>query len=267
VSPTPYLLPDHELELSSVVANNTMNRERGLAGVNSYARELGFDPAAFLLSRSLASPAWLDLCSGEGRALREAAAGLPDSAVLTGVDLVGPLVPAPVPPGLELVTASVAGWTAPRPYDLITCVHGLHYLGDPLGLLSRASSWLAPDGLLVAHLDPESLRWADGAPAGRAAVAALRAAGFTYSARHHRLALSGRRTVALPFRHLGSDPAAGPNYTGQPSVAAHYRPATPGPEGRPGRPPEGSPPAGGGRGRGSAAGDREASRPGPPAPR
>lgn len=27
-----------------MVANNTMNRERGLSGVNSYARELGRDP-------------------------------------------------------------------------------------------------------------------------------------------------------------------------------------------------------------------------------
>ncbi|MGW7438183.1 class I SAM-dependent methyltransferase [Streptomyces sp. NPDC054849] len=222
---TSHLLPAHELERTSVVANSTMNRERGLAGVNSYARELGLDPVARLTARST-TPSWLDLCSGEGRALREARTRLPAGAVLTGVDLVGPLVPAPAPApdihGPELVTASVAHWSPDRTYDLITCVHGLHYIGDQLGLLARAASWLAPGGLLLAHLDPESLRRADGGPAGRAAVAALRAAGFRHSARHHRVSLDGPRAVRLPFRYLGADPAAGPNHTGQPAVGSHY---------------------------------------------
>jgi SAM-dependent methyltransferase len=218
------LLPDHELERSPVVANNTMNRERGLTGVNSYARELGLDPVLVLSARS-AAPSWLDVCSGEGRALRQAASRLPASAVLTGIDLVGPLSPAPLPPGVELVTTSVTDFTPGRTYDLITCVHGLHYLADPLGLLARAASWLSAEGLLVAHFDPGSIRWADGRSAARPAVAALRAAGFTYTPRHHRLALHGPRTVRLPFRHLGADPRAGPNYTGQPAVAAYYRAA------------------------------------------
>lgn len=38
------LIDDRALAGSSVVANNAMNRERGLSGPNSYARELGFDP-------------------------------------------------------------------------------------------------------------------------------------------------------------------------------------------------------------------------------
>lgn len=178
---------------------------------------------AHLTARS-ATPSWLDLCSGEGRALREARSRLPAGAVLTGVDLVGPPVPTPTPAGVELLTASVAHWSPYRTYDLITCVHGLHYVGDQLGLLARAASWLAADGLLIAHVDPASLRGADGAPAGRAALAVLRAAGFRYSARHHRLSLHGPRTVRLPFRYLGADPAAGPNYTGQPAVASYYEP-------------------------------------------
>lgn len=37
------LLDDAALEKSAVVANRAMNRERQLAGVNSHARELGFD--------------------------------------------------------------------------------------------------------------------------------------------------------------------------------------------------------------------------------
>jgi hypothetical protein len=36
-----------ELEQSSVVANAAMNRDRGIAGVNSYERDLGFDLLSF----------------------------------------------------------------------------------------------------------------------------------------------------------------------------------------------------------------------------
>ncbi|MEU8515652.1 class I SAM-dependent methyltransferase [Kitasatospora sp. NPDC048722] len=220
------LIPDDELVGSSVVANNTMNRERGLSGVNSYARELGFDPAEWLLARGGAAPAWLDLCSGEGRAMVEAARRLPEGAVLTGVDLVGPLAPPPDAdslPGLRMVTAALADWTPRRSYDLITCVHGLHYLGDQLGVIARAAAWLAPDGRFAAHFDPESVRWAGGASAGRAVVAALREAGFAYRARRHLLVLEGGRSVHLPFAYAGADADAGPNYTGQPAVASHYR--------------------------------------------
>ncbi|WP_371477125.1 methyltransferase domain-containing protein [Kitasatospora sp. NBC_00315] len=219
----PRLLPDAELERSDVVANSTMNRGRGLTGVNSYARELGFDPVVHLLAGP--GPAhWLDLCSGEGHALRAAARLLPDNAVLTGVDLVGPLTPRPLPPTLDLVTASAASWRPTLSYDLITCVHGLHYLGDKLALLARAAGWLTADGLMVADLDPAFLRLADGSPGARPVLAALRAAGFAYHPRRHRLTLQGRREVRLPFDYLGADDAAGPNCTGQPAVASYYRP-------------------------------------------
>lgn len=214
------LVPAGDLEQSSVAANNTMNRERGLTGVNSYARELGLDLLARLAHRP--APSWLDLCSGEGRALRQAAPALPADAVLTAVDLVGPLVPTPTPAAMEEVIASVSSWTPARTYDLITCVHGLHYVGDQLGLLTRAASWLAEDGLLAAHFDPESIRHADGSTAAKAAVSSLRAAGYEYSPRHHRLTLHGGRPVRLPFHYLGADPSAGPNYTGQPAIASYY---------------------------------------------
>ncbi|MER7756049.1 class I SAM-dependent methyltransferase [Kitasatospora sp. NPDC097643] len=232
------LISDRELTATTVVANNTMNRERGLTGVNSYARELGFDPAAWLREHGGASPAWLDLCSSEGRALAEAARRLPPTAELTGVDLVGPQAARPAPqalaadadaarPGLRLITAAVADWTPTlgpgRSYDLITCVHGLHYLGDQLAALTRAATWLAPAGRLAAHFDPDSIRHPDGSSAARPVVAALRAAGFAYHPRRHLLVLDGGRSVHLPFTYTGADPSAGPNYTGQPAVASHYR--------------------------------------------
>jgi SAM-dependent methyltransferase len=220
------LLSDEELERTSVVANNTMNRERGLSGVNSYARELGFDPVNRL--GGTATPRWLDLCSGEGLALRGAAARLPAGAELTGVDLVGPLgAAAPLPQGVELITASLSSWVPPpgRRYGLITCVHGLHYLGDKLALLTRAASWLTRDGLFVAHLDPATFRLPDGRPAARPVLRALRAAGFGYDARRHLLRLEGGRdSLALPLTHLGADCDPVPTWTGQPGVATVIEP-------------------------------------------
>src|SRR5262245_43251334 len=93
-STPPVLLDDGDLEYSSVVANNAMNRERQLEGVNSYARELGFSPVEFLrqcLDRGNRSATWLDLCCGSGLALIRAAEqlGTTGSRVsLVGVDLV-----------------------------------------------------------------------------------------------------------------------------------------------------------------------------------
>ena len=61
------LLDDAALEMSAVVANCAMNRERQLAGVNSYARELGFDPLTVVSAQARSggrgqdgTVAWLD---------------------------------------------------------------------------------------------------------------------------------------------------------------------------------------------------------------
>jgi SAM-dependent methyltransferase len=224
------LLGDDELHASAVVANCSMNRERQLAGVNSYARELGLDPVGLLrasITRRGAG-AWLDLCCGTGRALIQAAVILRDEglfaqAAIVGVDLVGAFAPRPAGlPGLQLVFSHVSEWTPPRPFDLITCVHGLHYVGDKLTALTRAASWLTPDGLLLADLDLAGISIA-GQPAGRRLSRALRDAGFSYDPRRHRVSRTGRLDVALPYHYLGADDRTGPNYTGQPAVTSHYQ--------------------------------------------
>ncbi|MER6596142.1 class I SAM-dependent methyltransferase [Micromonospora purpureochromogenes] len=225
------LLDTTALERSAVVANNAMNRERQLAGVNSYARELGFNPVDVLTDRlagAAATAGWLDLCCGSGRALIQAAGqlrrvGLTERTALVGVDLVDAFDPAPTPPAnLRLICASVATWAPDRPFDLITCLHGLHYVGDKLAVLARAADWLTPEGRFVADLDLSSIRLADGRPAGRRLTALLRDAGFTYDSRRRRISRTGRREVRLPYRFLGADDRAGPNYTGQPAVHSHY---------------------------------------------
>lgn len=227
-----FLLGDDELNRSSVVANCTMNRERQLAGVNSYTRELGFNPVDWLDQRSArASVSWLDLCCGSGRALAQAADyfGHRESTVtLVGVDLVDAFVAVEPSRRLELITASVVGWVPPRRFDLITCVHGLHYIGDKLAVIAAATAALTDDGLFVADLDPGNVRLPDGRPAGRVLTGALRQAGLTFDGRRRRVRCDGYRELHLPFAYLGADDRAGPNYTNQPAVNSYYAPTAAG---------------------------------------
>jgi hypothetical protein len=145
---------------------------------------------------------------------------------IIGVDLVGAFAHAPVlPPGLELVSESVARW-APRPgqlFDVVTCVHGLHYVGDKLGLLTRAAAWTAPGGVFAATFDPAGVRHAgDRGSAARRVVRVLRDAGAAYDARRHLVSWRGPITLDFGARYTGADAAAGPGYTGMDAVNSCY---------------------------------------------
>ncbi|MGW4247712.1 class I SAM-dependent methyltransferase [Nocardia sp. NPDC004722] len=212
------LIDDAHLEQTAVVANTAMNRDRRLP---AYRRELGFDPVAWLLARP--SPQrWLDIGCGSARALSDATVPLAGHATIVGLDLVGYFG---VPPrdGLDLVTASVLTWQPDAPFDLVTSVHALHYVGDKLGALTRMTSWLTIDGHLAANFEAAAVRGPDDAPLGRPFTTALRANGFQYNARTHRLTRTGAAEPTWPFTYLGANPHSGPNYTGQDAVTSHYR--------------------------------------------
>lgn len=226
----PSLLDDETLRTSSVVANCAMNRQRQLTGVNSYTKILGFDPLRTLLATvdTGTGRSWLDLCCGTGRALLQASERLHQSTAtarvtLIGVDLVDAFEPHPPRPGLSFVAAPVESWVPEQRFGLVTCVHGLHYLGDKLAVLARAVQWLTPTGRLVADLDLDSIRLSDGRPAGRRLTARLRAAGLNYDPRRHRISATGPHNLDLPYTYLGADDRAGANYTGQPAVNSYYR--------------------------------------------
>lgn len=138
-----------------------------------------------------------------------------------GVDLVDAFDPAPAPaPNLELICASVVSWAPTRTFDLLTCLHGLHYVGDKLAVLTRAAGWLSATGRLVVDLDLSSIMLPDGRPAGRRLAARLRAAGLTYDPRRRRISCTGRRELHLPYRYLGPTTAPAPTTPGN-------RPCTP----------------------------------------
>lgn len=219
---------DRKLEASHVVANCRMNRQRGLA---SYASELRFDPRQILAATLANSPgaAWLDLCCGSGAALAEAAefyrnAGLERRVFICGIDLAGMFVPqARDYPNLSLLKDSVHRWPAPQKFDLITCVHGLHYVGDKLGLISRALSWLTPNGLFAAHLDLANLKLADRGSFAGALGRQFKAFGLHYHRRFHLLTCQGQRQVQFAYEYAGADDSAGVNFTGQEAVDSYYR--------------------------------------------
>lgn len=224
------LLTEAQLIWSPVVANSAMNRERGASGVNSYEKELRVKPESFLAAvlRRSGRAAWLDLCCGVGNALLQTAAhfqhaGQLPQLTLQGVDLVDTF--RLVPPGqrgsLTFTAAALAEWITPQRFDLITCSHGLHYLGDKLGLLEKSAGWLHPEGLFVAHLDLANIRL--DAPDSPALLRRqFREAGFAYNTRTRLLRRVGPARVHFGLRYLGADDTTGPNYSGQPAVTSYY---------------------------------------------
>lgn len=227
----PKLIDCRALERSGVVANCRMNRERELVGSNGYEKELGLNPVAWLRNRlERTEPArWLDLCCGSGTALIQAAtqfttSGDSDRIQIVGVDLVGMFARLDDPiPCLQLIEASLNDWNSDSPFDLITCVHGLHYIGDKLGLISRAASWLTKDGCLIANLGLENIKL-DGMDRRSSDVRdEFRRQSLEYNARTRRLRCAGHRVLRWPYRYLGADDTAGPNYTGQSAVHSHYQ--------------------------------------------
>jgi SAM-dependent methyltransferase len=227
---TKLLLNDVELERSDVVANAVMNRQRNVAGGNSYEKELGFSPVDFLRERlrKCQHVAWLDLCCGTGRALIQAAELCRSSDLARYVSLVGvDLIPNfdPVPAGLDFLAfqaASLAEWRPGQAFDLISCVHGLHYVGDKLGIIHRATSWLEEGGRFVAHLDFSNLHVTNLKSARTQIGKQLRRAGIGYQSSRRLLACQGPIDARLPYRYLGAEDGAGPNYTGQPAIDSYY---------------------------------------------
>jgi len=218
-----------QLKASPVVANSAMNRERNLQGTNSYSKDLAFDILAFLKENQPVK--WLDLCCGSGKALIEMEEILTEAEIefsIIGVDLIpifDELAKRPANSvNFLLQEADLSVWNPEDDkFDLITCVHGLHYIGDKLDLIRRAVSWLKPDGVFLANLDLKSLRRGK-ERSKKIPTRVLLRRGLEYNNNTHILSCKGYRCIEFPqFTYLGADDQAGPNYTLQPAVNSHYK--------------------------------------------
>ncbi len=224
------ILSNEDLENSHVVANSTMNRQRACLGTNSYAKELLLNPIEFLQSRldSQQHVAWLDLCCGTGRALIDAAQillpqrGEVDLRIV-GIDLVPMFYAYPAELDfLSLKSTSVFDWEPDYAFDLITCVHGLHYIGDKLHFLQQATSWLKDSGIFLTHLDPVNLKFENGEVAGNQMIRELQKQGLNYNKRKHLLSCQGKKEIRSHYKYIGADDRAGANYTNQEVVDSYY---------------------------------------------
>lgn len=223
------LLTEEQLIWSPVVANNRMNRKRMASGVNSYEQDLGFRPDTYLNSclERQGHVKWLDLCCGEGNALLQyakaiTAEGRADAVTLTGLDLVDQFQP--IPPlihCLQFTTGSLVNWTYKEQYDLITCVHGLHYVGDKLTALANSLRAVSDAGIMIASLDINSIKIA-GDSNGQYLKKVFRENDMEYNAKKKVLRCTGPRNICFDLVYKGADDKAGPNYTGQDAVDSYY---------------------------------------------
>lgn len=223
------LLDEKELVWSAVVANSAMNRDRNASGINSYEKEFKFIPADYLekLVQENGHASWLDLCCGSGLALIQTASalarkGLQQQVTLKGIDLLDTFPPVDDQIScLDLKISSVVDWQPNRSYDLITCSHGLHYLGDKVKVITTAITSLEPNGYFIAHLDLTNIQ-VKGTNSDVFLKKLFIRNNLHYNTRNKVITCKGTGTLIVGLRYLGADDQAGPNYTGQGAVTSYY---------------------------------------------
>lgn len=148
-----------------------------------------------------------------------------DRLRLHGLDLVDFFAPIPAQVHcVQLFTGSIVTWQPPLPvYHFISCIHGLHYVGDKLLAIAQLLQWLAPNGKLVASFDLASVQVQDD-PQGKSALAWFAQAGVVYDAQRKLISAQSPAFDLPNFPHfyLGADDNAGKNYTGQEAVVSYY---------------------------------------------
>jgi SAM-dependent methyltransferase len=223
------LQTEETLVWSTVVANCRMNRERGLRGVNSYEKELKLDILSLLEEKAQQGEMvrWLDICCGTAKALGEAASFLQKKGItnvkIEGWDVAGLFINQYANlSNLHLVAGTIAHWQPTYSYDLITCVHGLHYIGDKVSLIEKCLSALTPEGIFVSNLDLKNIKKLDGISLDRRLKKVFRSVGLHYNSRLHLLTCRGQKQMKAGLLYVGANDQAGKNYTGQEAVDSYY---------------------------------------------
>lgn len=224
------LLQEKELIWTSVVANSMMNRERNLTGINSYEKDLYFDILAFIKYTLNTGHHfhWIDLCCGKGKALLQAfdifsKTDFADKIFLEGIDLVDMFendLRENQP--IKLYVKSLLDWIPTQKYDLITCVHGLHYVGDKLSVLEKVGKALKDNGKFIGNIDFESVQNTHHQSLKKEILSYLDTQELVYNTRRKILICEGYTALDFPYQYLGANAEAGKNYTGQEAVDSIY---------------------------------------------
>jgi SAM-dependent methyltransferase len=225
------LLNYPNLEKSTVVANCQMNRERGVVGINSYAKDLKINILDYLMQKikSQGKASWLDLGCGVGKALLDTAEyfyqqKLSQVVDNQGVDLVDLFVTQPdYLKNLNFRVESLHHWQTVQSYDLITAVHSLHYVGDKLAVIQKAINALHSEGLFLANLSFENLKLTNNKNFKPLIIKHLKQNNIQYNPRLHLLSCEGKKDLSWDFEYVGADDQAGANYTGQATVNSYYQ--------------------------------------------
>ena len=222
------LLQEEELEWSPVVANNAMNRERIAIGINSYEQDIKLNPINFLLERKKQDYIqWTDLCCGRGNALIQASKYFEDTPLATKLSLIGidlvDFFSSHQTNILTLNQLSIREWQPDKKSDLISIVHGLHYIGDKLGILLKVIAAIKEDGVFIGNIDLDNIKIKDIPNAKTIISSFFKKNHINYDPKNKILKVEGSKTIASEFIYLGADDKAGPNYTGQPVVNSYYR--------------------------------------------
>lgn len=222
------LLPEEKLIWSPIVANSRMNRERKASGINSYEKEFKFKPEMYLelKIKEQGQTSWLDLCCGQGNALIQTAGyflthDLQNKVRLKGIDLLDAFLP--IDSSITCVdfsVGSVVDWVSDQSYDLITCSHGIHYLGDKLKVIESAIGALHTQGMFVANLDLANIIIEGKGPTFIKNL--FKKEQVQYNSRSKILQHTGQADIRFGLTYIGADDNAGPNYTGQEAVTSHY---------------------------------------------
>lgn len=223
------LLPEDKLVWSPIVVNSRMNRERNASGINSYEKEFKFKPEEYLESKigDYGKASWLDLCCGQGKALVQTAEyfdklGQQNLINLKGVDLIDTFLKVDKHiTCIQFEAKSLNEWSPDQNYDLITCVHGLHYLGDKLKLIETSIAALKSNGVFIANLDLNNIV-IQGTDTRSYLKTLFKRFGVAYNSRTKVLKQIGYAANKFDLKYLGADDEHGPNYTGQDSVTSYY---------------------------------------------
>ena len=123
---------------------------------------------------------------------------------------------------LRLIQMNLENWTPNKKYDLVTIVHGLHYIGDKISLLEKVSNALNQDGKLLGNFSLENVRIQGVKDSEKMLRKIFKESGIVYNSRTKMIEITESISLSSKFKYLGADDQVGPNYTGQPVVDSVY---------------------------------------------